>query len=328
MIRLFPQHHRKSPSASAPPRLWSRNERAAWFALPIVTIVWGLSWPAMKVALAYSGPFTFSAWRYALGTVVAFAWLVVTRARMKPPPWYPTIIIGLSQTAAFQAMAEWALLRGGAGKTALLAYTMPFWVVGLAWWWLGERPRVQKILCIGVAAAGLVCVIQPWQGVGDPLSDIVAIASGFCWAIGTVVSKRTFQRYRRVTPAQLTAWQMLIGTLGLLVLAFVIPERAVAWTPEYLTAILYTGVLSTGLGWVLWTLIVQRLPANVAGLTSLGVPITGVLLSWALLGERPSEFETVGMVLIAAAILALNFVRDAARAHPSKHEPASPAADR
>lgn len=282
----------------------------------------------MKVALAYSGPFTFSAWRYGLGTVVAFAFLIATRARLKPPPWYPTIIIGLSQTAAFQAMAEWALLRGGAGKTALLAYTMPFWVVALAWWWLGEKPGAKRVLCIGVAAAGLICVIEPWRGVGDPFSDAVAIASGFCWAIGTVVSKRTFQRYRRVTPVQLTAWQMLIGTLALVMLALVIPERAVAWTPGYLTAILYTGVLSTGLGWILWTLIVQRLSANVAGLTSLGVPIAGVLLSWALLGERPSEFETAGIVLIGVAILALNFTRDAARARSSEHEPASPAAGR
>ncbi|MGH7070575.1 MAG: DMT family transporter, partial [Acetobacteraceae bacterium] len=266
------------------------------------------------------------AWRYGLGTAVAFAWLVATRARLKPPPWYPTIIIGLSQTAAFQSMAEWALLRGGAGKTALLAYTMPFWVVALAWWWLHEKPGARRIACIGVAAAGLASVIEPWRGVGDPVSVLLALASGFCWAIGTVVSKRTFQRHRRVTPAQLTAWQMLIGTLGLAMLAVVIPERAVAWTRGYLTAILYTGVLATGLGWVLWTLIVQRLPATVAGLTSLGVPIAGVLLSWVLLGERPSDFETVGIVLIGAAILALNFVRETPHVPPLKRaSPSRPA---
>lgn len=269
----------------------------------------------MKIALEASGPWAFSAWRYVVGTVIAFVWIAARRRRFAAPPWRATIIIGLCQTTGMQALAEWALLRGGAGKTSLLAYTMPFWTVLFARLWLHERLGVARIASIGIAATGLFLIIEPWHGVGDPLSVGAAIGGGFSWAIGVVVTKRTFESHPRLTPAELAAWQLLAGTLVLVLLALIVPARATLWTPGFTGAVFFTGVLATGLGWIMWSFIVQHLPASVAGLTSLGVPITGVLLSWALLGERPSPIEGLGIVLIATALLGLNFAHT--RAAPS-----------
>ena len=282
-------------------------QRAALLALLVLTVVWGLNWIVMKVALDFSGPFSFSALRYTVGTALIFALLLLRRGEWRPPPWGPTLVIGLTQTAGFQALAQLALVTGGAGKTALLVYTMPFWVVPLAWWWLHERTGWIRWLCIVVAALGYVCVVTPWHHIGNPLSVILALGSGLAWAIATVVSKRVFQRHPEVTPLRLTAWQMLIGTLVLSVLGFAIPERHIAWTGGFILAVLYNGVLSSSLGWVLWAFVVQQLPATVSGLTSLAVPVAGVLFGWWLLRERPSGAEWLGIALIGVALLALNF---------------------
>ncbi|TAN05608.1 MAG: EamA family transporter [Rhodanobacteraceae bacterium] len=286
-----------------------RSTRIAWIGLAILTVVWSLNWSVMKIATRFSGPFTFSAQRYVLGTVVLFALLLLRREKLQPSPWLPTIVIGLAQTCAFQALAQWALMSGGAGKTALLAYTMPFWVVPLAWWWLHEKPGLVRWLCIAIAAAGFISVVQPWKPLGAPESIALALAAGLAWAIATVLSKRVFERHPDVTPLQLTAWQMLIGTVGLVVLALGAHERTVDWTATYIAALLYNGLLSSGVCWVLWAVVVQRLSANVAGLTSLAVPVAGVLFAWALLAERPSAFEWFGIALIGIALGALNFSR-------------------
>lgn len=285
------------------------SERAAWIGLLVLTIVWSLNWSVMKVAMRDSGPFTFSAMRYVIGTVVLFALLPLRRETLKPTPWPSTLLIGLTQTAAFQALAQWALVSGGAGKTALLAYTMPFWVVPLAWWWLHDKPGPRRWFCIVLAAAGFVCVVQPWRPLGAPHSIMLAILAGLAWAIATVWSKRLFQRHPDLTPLRLTAWQMLIGTIALVVLASLSHERAVAWTETYVAALLYNGLLSSGVCWVLWALVVQKLSANVAGLTSLAVPVAGVLFAWGLLNERPSAPEWIGIALIGMALLVLNFGR-------------------
>ncbi|WHZ20192.1 MAG: putative inner membrane transporter YijE [Rhodanobacteraceae bacterium] len=284
-------------------------ERAAWLGLAVLSIVWSLNWTVMKLAMRDSGPFTFSALRYVIGTVVLFALLALQRRNLKPTPWLPTIAIGLAQTTAFQALAQWALVSGGAGKTALLAYSMPFWVVPLAWWWVHEKPGLARWLCIVIAAAGFTCVVEPWKPLGAPHSIVLALLAGLAWAIATVLSKRLFLQHPEVTPLSLTAWQMLVGTIGLVILALAARERAVAWTGGYIAALLYNGLLSSGVCWVLWALIVQRLSANVAGLTSLAVPVAGVLFAWGLLSERPTSAEWVGIVLIGIALAALQFRR-------------------
>lgn len=284
------------------------SERAAWIALPVLTVIWSLNWTVMKWALDFCGPFTFSALRYAAATVVLFVLMGLRRESFAMPPLVPTILIGLMQTTAFQALVQWALVGGGAGKTALLAYTMPFWMVPLAWALLHEKPRAAQWACIAVAAIGLVFVIEPWHALGSAMSTGLALAGGLAWAIGTVLSKRVFQR-TRVRPLQLTAWQMLFGTVVLVVIALIVPERAVVWAPGLVGALAYNALLSSGIAWAMWLLIVQRLPTQVAGLTSLLVPIAGVLFAWGLLHERPGVAEWIGIGLIGLALVSLNFTR-------------------
>ncbi len=87
-------------------------------------------------------------------------------------------------------LAQWALMSGGAGKVAILSYTMPFWVVVMAALFLGERMRRWQYIAIGVACVGLILVLQPWQLDFTSLkSALLAILSGVSW--GQVRSSRS-----------------------------------------------------------------------------------------------------------------------------------------
>jgi drug/metabolite transporter (DMT)-like permease len=299
------------------------SRRVVWLALLALILIWGFNFTVMKTAMRYSGPFAFSALRYVLGTIVLFALLAFRRKELKPPPWGATIVIGLCQTLGFQALMQLAMVRGGAGKVAMFVYTMPFWVVPIAWGLLHEKPGRLRWACIGLAALGVVCIIAPWRGVSKPLAIGLALGAGLSWAMAVVISKRVFERHPDVTALQLTAWQMLPGTIALVILALAIPERSIAWTPEYLFAIAYTGVLASAVCWLAWALIVQRLPAGASGLMALAVPVAGVLFAWGLLGEQPSLAEGIGIILIAAALLSLNFTQRAPASQPSRQNPTS-----
>ncbi|MDN5924267.1 MAG: DMT family transporter, partial [Xanthomonadales bacterium] len=239
--------------------------RGALLALGLLTLIWSFNWIVMKQALRYVGPFDFSALRYALGTAVLFAVLMIRRESLRPPPLLPTLMIGLAQTMGFQALVQWALVQGDAGKTALLAYTMPFWVVLLAWGFLSEKLSRAHVLGLIGAAFGLLLILEPWLGFADAKTTMLALGGGFCWALGTVLSKRLFQR-QSVSVLSLTAWQMLFGVIGLCVLTALVPERSIEWSGFLIAAVIYNGVLSSGLAWLLWLLVVNRLPAHVAGL--------------------------------------------------------------
>ena len=279
-------------------------QRNAVFALLLLAAIWSYNWIVMKQVLRWSGPFEFSAWRYALGTLVLFAALRLRGVSLRPPPLLPVLLVGLSQTMAFQALVQWALVDGGAGKTALLAYTMPFWAVPVAWLVLRERPTGLQLASVAIALGGLVLVLEPWRGLGVPGSAALAIGGGACWAIGMVLSKRLFLR-GEAGLLSLTAWQMLVGSLGLVVIAACVDERGIEWNASFVAALAYNAVLASGLAWLLWSYVVERLPTSMAGLSSLLVPVLGVLLAWMLLGEAPSLAETAGIVLVALALLAV-----------------------
>lgn len=283
----------------------SASRRGALLALAVLTLVWSYNWVVMKQVLAYSGPFEFAAIRAVLATLVLFTVLALRRESLRPPPLRPAILLGLAQTTAFQGLVQWALVDGGAGKTALLVYTMPFWLLLLAWPLLRERPDRRRLAFAALAALGLAFVLQPWNGLGTHLSALLALASGLTWALAVVISKRAFAD-GSVTALRLTAWQMGFGAIGLCAVALSVPERAIEWSAPFVWGLAYNAVLASGLAWALWALVVQRLPATVAGIVSLAVPLCGVLLAWLLLGERPDAWEGLGIALIGAALIGIS----------------------
>ena len=284
------------------------SQRSAVLALLATVVIWAYSWIVMKQALRYAGAFDFAALRYLLGALLLFALLALTRQSLRPPPLLLTVAIGLCQTAAFQGLEQWALLDAGAGRVALLAYTMPFWAVLLAWLLLRERPAPRHWLGLALAALGLLCIIEPWRGLGHGGSTALAIGGGVAWAAGTVLSKRMFQRHAP-SALNLVAWQMLVGALALGVAAWQLPQRPIAWNWTFVGLLGYSAVLASSVAWWLWSIVLQRLPTTLASLSSLGVPLLSALLAWLLLHERPTPMEGVGMLLVLLGLLAVSGVR-------------------
>ncbi|WP_158880834.1 DMT family transporter [Rhodanobacter sp. L36] len=283
------------------------SQRGAILALLATLALWSYSWIVMKQVLAHAGPFDFAALRYLLGASVLFAALLLSRQSLRPPPLLPTVLIGLCQTAAFQGLEQWALISGGAGHVALLAYTMPFWAVLLAWLMIGERPTRRHWIGMALAAVGLLCIIEPWRSMGSATSTILAIAGGVAWAAGTVLSKRLM---RRTSPPllALTAWQMLAGGVALGIVALVVPQRAIEWNGAFIGGLIYSVVMASSLAWWLWSIVLQRMSTAVASLSSLGVPIISVLLAWLILREQPTMMEAIGIVFVLLGLVAVSGV--------------------
>jgi len=279
----------------------THSRRQALIALALTSLIWSFNWIVMKRALHYIGPLDFSALRTVLGTALLFLLLAWRRETLAPTPLRDTILIGLAQTGAFQLLVQMSLVEGGAGKMALLAYTMPFWVIAFAWALLGERPGVRQWLCLAIAAAGLVLVMEPWRALGGLRSCLLALGGGACWGLATALTKRMFQRHA-VAPLRLTAWQSLFGAIVVVLAALLVPERAIEWSSELMAAVAYNAVLGSAIAWALWLFVIDRLPAGIAGMASLATPLLGVLLAWAILGERPDLDEAIGVALIAVAL--------------------------
>ncbi|MHB1799616.1 MAG: DMT family transporter [Vulcanimicrobiaceae bacterium] len=295
------------PAATERMETNARSYRPALAALAALSLIWGYNWVVMKVAVQYAPPFAFAAVRTVLGALLLLGVAVALRRPLRPrKPWH-LLGLGLFQTTGFIGLATWAVVASGAGKVAVLAYTMPFWVALLAWPVLGERLRAAQAFAVALAMAGILCILDIGQLHGTLLSDGLGVGCGASWAIGVVIAKR-MQRSDPLDLLALTTWQMLIGGAALAVVALLVPGGATHWTPAYVGALVYNVVLATALAYVLWLFVVERLPAREAAMGTLVNPLVGIVAAWIQLGERPTLLEGGGMLLVVGglAVLALS----------------------
>jgi drug/metabolite transporter (DMT)-like permease len=287
------------PSASS-----SRNAVAA---LCLLSLIWAYNWIMLKEGLRFADPFDYAALRTAPGALLLFAALAWMKKPLAPVALPRLMLLGLFQTTGFVCFICWALVAGAVGKTTVLVYTFPFWTLLFAWPLLGERIRGLQWLAIGLAALGLTLVLDPWNLGGSFASRVYAVLAGVCWAASSVIVKR-WRNEGNFDLLSVTAWQMLLGSIAGIVIAWLVPSRPVVWTGYFALVLAYGIVLGSVAGWLLWLYILKHLPAGIASLSMMAVPALGVLLSKLQYGEEPGRIEIVGMLLIGASLALLSWL--------------------
>jgi drug/metabolite transporter (DMT)-like permease len=275
-------------------------------AFAVLALIWGYNWVVMKIAMRYCGPIDFAVLRVGFGVILLFGLLMALRVPLKPRYVGRTMLLGLFQTTGFVGLVSLSVAFGHAGKSAVLAYTMPFWVIVLGWPFLGERLRGWQWPAVGLALVGLILVLEVWNSGADLSSSLIALGAGCSWGISVIVVKK-IPVSGRDELMSLTSWQMLYGVVPLIVVALVVAQPPIEWSGYFIGAIAYNAIGSTMIAWLLWHYILQKLPATISGLSSLIIPIIGVIAAWLELGEQPDLAEGIGIILILAALGVLPF---------------------
>ncbi len=241
---------------------------------------------------------------------------------LMPESWIAVVVTGFFQTTVNFGSTTMALAGGGAGRTSVLVFTMPFWTLLIAWPVLHERVRGSQWAAIAFALAGLALVVEPWSWSGDLSPKLWAVLSGFGWAAGTIATKY-YQRRHDLDMLNFIAWQMAIGVLPLTVLPLVMTLPSSQWSVAYAALLLWTGAVSTATGFLLWIAVLRFLPAGTASLNMFAIPVIALLSSMALFGERLSGNEWTGIALIGAglAIVSLRAWRATRRGEALPAEP-------
>ena len=281
----------------------------AFLALMLLCLIWGYNWVVMKNALHFSGPFDFAALRTVLGALCLFIVMLILKKPFSIKEIPSLIVLGLLQTAGFTGLLVWALVEGDAGKTAVLTYTMPFWTMLLAWPLLGEKLRGWQWPAALFSLMGILFILDPLHLGTDVFSMILAIVSGISWALAVILAKKLQARSPNLDLISLTAWQMLFGSIPIVIVALMTHTTSIEWSGYFIGALIYNSVFGNAIAWLLWLYALSHLSAGIATMTTTVCPVIAVIASSIELHEVIKSFELFGMSFIGISLLMISYDR-------------------
>lgn len=288
-----------------PPRGGASVSVGTLLLIGAVTLLWGLNWPAMRAAVVELSPLTFRVFCVVVAGLGLLAIAAVGKEPMWPraAAWRPILLLSLVNVTGWQMLSAFALQHIGGGHGAIIAYTMPIWATLLSALWLKERIDGRKILALGLGMAGMLALFgKDLVALGEtPVGMLYMLGAALCWALATVGIKT----YRwGIGIVALSGWQLVIGGLPIL-LAWLWLEPSpdlshLTW--RGLLAAVYAATVALIFCFTAYNKIVTLLPASVAAVSTLAIPVVGVMTSAWLLGEPVGLGEMAALVLVLVAL--------------------------
>ena len=272
--------------------------------LALLTLVWGTNWPLFKIALDELPVLTFRAGVLVTAAIVLSALLMVRGESIAVPKgkWPALVAASAMNLFIWNIATSLAVLYIPSGHASVLAYTMPLWVALIGFVVFGQKLTGRLMAAIAIGAAAVLALMLPNFASYShaPAGLFWGLFAGFCWAVGTFIVKRTSWPGMGLS---LTFWQVMISLPPILLGALLFDGVPRHWpSTAALAATVYTGAIPMALGTATWFALVKLLPAQVAALSSIAIPIVAIASGVLALGEPLSALQAAA---IASTVVAL-----------------------
>ena len=272
--------------------------------LVLLTLIWGINWPIMKVGVTHFPPLSFRVigmWMSLPVLAGVLVWRGVS-FRIGRQHWRELLWLALVNMLIWHSLVILAVRSLSSGRAAILGYTMPVFSAILGALWFGQRlaPRAWA----GVAAAALGVVLLLWHEFtalsGRPLGVAMMLLAAAIWALGTQHMRRTTIPVSTLT---ISFWMMLLTALWMTLLAVVFERGDWHWPSATVWAtIVYNALGVLAFAQVAWLMLARDLPPIASTLSVMFIPVLGVFSGAWWLGEVLHWQDWAAVALVIAAI--------------------------
>ena len=274
--------------------------------LAITSVGWGFNWPITKYLLGELPPLILRGSTGVVGAALLAGLAVLSGQSLRVPRklWPRLVLAAFLNVACWMVLMGLALLWLPASEAALIAYTMPVWASILAWPILGERPNLLRVISLVMAFAGLAAIMGG-NGMAASIAKlpgiIMALGGAIGFAIGTVLAKKL---PLNLPPLSAAAWQIGIGCFPIVIIGALIEKADVAGITHLGWILLvYSTVIQFCVAYVSWFAALARLPASVAAIGTMAVPVTGVVASAVALHEPLGPGQIAALMFTLAGVV-------------------------
>jgi len=274
----------------------------------IASVLWGTSFPAIKIGLKYVDPYMFVFLRFSIAAIIMFSLLLIKRnygfefAKNKVV-WFLGITNGVAYLFQYAGMNSTP-----ASKSSLLVNLSAIWVAILSWLILKERLGNRKALGIlfGIVGVFLITTNLDFQtlGQGAIVGDLLVLFSGVIWAFFTVYNKRLVLGVRHII--QPTAWVIFVTLLPLIPPLLFSTNSPLQLPIDAWFAIAYTAIFCWVIPYYLWSEGLKYISAVNSTIILLGEVLVALAISSVLLNETLTLISDIGAFLIIVAIICVS----------------------
>jgi drug/metabolite transporter (DMT)-like permease len=303
-----------------------------WGALLTVYIVWGSTYLAIRLAVASIPPFWMAATRFLVAGTFLYAWARLSGApRPTRSEWRATAIAGLFLLVGGNGLLVWAEQRVVSGAASLFIGATPLWMVFLDAFRTRSRPTWRTLAGLGIGLLGIVFLVGPWRGGGEPVDGVGAIAllgAAFLWAIGSVYSR---DAPLPASPLLGPSMEMLVGSVGLFILGVLSGEwqglHLETITSRSLMAVAYLIVFGSLVAYSAYTWLLRHAPTALVATYAYVNPLVAVFLGNLIAGEPLTPRILFSAAIIIGGVVLINTARKPVPRRASLLEDQTPAAD-
>lgn len=272
----------------------------------VVILIWGFSWPISKIGMSYIPPIWFAAFRLIIATVSMFLLVGSLRKLVIPSKQdLPLILsLGIFQMGLFTMFINWGLFYVAAGRSAILTYTTPFWVLPIAVLVFKEKISLLTFVGFILGMLGIVILFSPqsldWSNPEQLLGNGLLLLAALSFAVAMLCARN--MTWRR-SALELLPWQLLVGTIPVLLLAIIqTPSPEIQLNMTAISTLTYTAILGTAIAYWCSTIISKELPSTTVSIGFLGVPICGFVFSTLILHEPITTAIKLAMIFVPAGL--------------------------
>ena len=289
----------------------TRSSRIDWLIFIALGFFWGSSYLFIKIGVDHGlQPFTLIMFRLLIGFVLLATVVAVAREPLpRDPRTYGHLaVMGTINIAIPFALITFAEQTVDSSLASVINSAVPLFVIVIAALFLkGETITLNRVagLIVGFIGVALLVGFDVTDlSSANAVGELALIGATISYAIGAVYSRRNIHGLRPMIPA---LFQVFFGLLITGTLAFV-TERplAVEWVPESLLAVVWLGLLGSGLAYLCFFRILQHWGATRTSLVAYLLPVYGIALGALVLNERIDVTTLVGTALIIGGIALVN----------------------
>ena len=277
-------------------------------ALLALSVIWGVNFSVIKIALREFEPLAFNALRFVLASSTLFVFLKLRGAVPLPARrhWARVVSLGLLANVVYQLLFIYGVDRTLAGNAGLVLATTPVWTLILAAVTGSEHHGLPVWGGVMATLGGMVLVVVGGDGgvgLGEGLlmGDLLLVLASITWAAYTVGTQDLTREYGALA---VTSWTLWVGTIGLVVLG-----ATSLWSTEWglisqtgWLGVAYSGVLAIAVAYLIWNHGLEHIGGPRTAAFANLVPVVALVAAVLWLGEDLRSTQIVGAIIIIGGV--------------------------